>query len=358
MDGPLPDRDYYNVLGIDRGATADEIKRAYRTLALRYHPDRNQGDAVAESRFKDVSEAYRVLSDPEERARYDRLGPLYTEDGRPPSQDDLSGVVSTMWNNLFGRRPKQAGEDLRYTITVTLEDVGAGTSRELVVPRQVCCPTCDGIGATPEGREVCSVCGGSGRSTGNRLFRTTCYHCSGKGYVITTPCGTCAGEGRIGREDTLRVRVPPGVATGQKLKLSGKGNESRDGGKSGDLYVIVNVGEHTLFRRRGADLVVELPLSFSEAALGADVAVPTLDGTTTIRIPPGTTPGRIFRLAGRGLPRVGRSGRGDLHLEATLEVPSELTDAERTRLAAWQSSLPDTRHPRRAAFRRAVEERS
>lgn len=354
----MPQRDYYNVLGVQRTATPDEIKRAYRALAMRFHPDRNQGDEVAELRFKDISEAYRVLSDAAERERYDKLGPLYTEDGRPPSTDDVSGVMSRVWDNIFRRKRSTQGEDLRYTITIDLEEVAAGGQREIVVPRQVRCPTCDGFGASGEGRVLCGICKGSGKSTGNRLFRSACYHCSGEGYVVEIPCGQCGGERRVGREDHLKLRVPPGVATGQKLKLTAKGNESEDRGKPGDLFVIVNVTDHPVFRRRGADLVVELPLTIAEAAAGADIKVPTLDGTTTIRIPPGTESGRIFRLAGRGLPKLGRTGNGDLHLEATLEVPRELSDSERERLLAWVSSLPQARHPRRAAFDGIVEDRA
>lgn len=351
-------RDYYNVLGVQRSAGQDDIKRAYRQMAMRFHPDRNPGDPEAEQHFKDVSEAYRVLSAPEERARYDRLGPLYNSEGRPPTPDDLNEVVGSMWKNLFGRRRKEPGENLRYTISASLEEVARGTERSIVVPRQVRCTTCDGHGATTAGRIVCSACAGSGRSSGARLFRTSCYHCEGRGYTVGTPCADCSGDGRHGQEDSITVKVPAGVATGQKLKLTRKGNEARDqGAGSGDLFVIVNVAEHSLFTRRGDDLLVDVPLTFLEATAGSDVPVPTLEGSTVIRIPPGTPHGKIFRLQGRGLPRVGRTARGDLHLQVMLEIPDQLSEAEQLTLAAWARALPDTRHPQRAAFDRAVQER-
>jgi molecular chaperone DnaJ len=353
----LQDRDYYNVLGIGRDGSPDEIKRAYRVLAMRWHPDRNQGDVEAEQRFKDITEAYRVLSDPELRARYDRLGPLFSENGRPPSTEDVTAVVGRMWDNLWGRGPVTRGEDLKYTLAVTLEEVATGTSKELLVPRSVRCAGCQGHGVRPEHRKPCAPCNGTGRSSGARLFRTSCYHCGGRGYQPTEPCGACGGEGRVQVEEPLRVKVPAGVATGQKLKVAEKGNEATLQGSSGDLYVVVTVAEHLLFRRRGEDLLVDLPLTYAEVTLGADVTVPTLTGTTVIRIPAGTPHGKVFRLPGRGLPKRSSRTPGDLHLQVVIEVPAELDDAAKARLAAWGASLGPERHPLRQAFDRAVQER-
>lgn len=350
-------RDFYNILGVGRDATPDDIKRAYRSLARRWHPDHNRGPD-AEARFKDITEAYRILSDPDERARYDRLGPLYTADGRPPTPEDLNEVVGSVLGGLFRRRGREPGEDLRYTISLTLEEVAQGVEKEIVVPRRVRCRTCGGDGARPgDGRETCTVCRGTGKATGPRLFRTECYHCDGRGYTIAHACPTCDGAGLTTVDDALRVRVPAGVATGQKLKLAGKGNAPRGSGPEGDLYVIVNVADHALFRRRGEDLVVDLPLTFAELLLGADVEVPTLEGTTTIRVPAGSPPGKVLRLGGRGLPRVGRGDRGDLHLQVVLELPEGIDDTQRQALADWASALQPSAHPRRAVFDRAVEAR-
>ncbi|MBX2799120.1 MAG: DnaJ domain-containing protein [Myxococcales bacterium] len=351
-------RDYYNILGVERGASSDDIKRAYRVLARRWHPDRNQDDADADTRFKDITEAYRTLSDPEKRVRYDRLGPLYTEDGRPPRPEDINEVVGNVWNNIFRRKKGDRGEDLRYTASLSLEEVATGTDKEVVVPRFVRCATCDGDGADPEGgKETCEVCSGSGRATGPRILSTSCYHCKGKGYNVVQRCSSCGGDGRQGVEDTIRVKVNPGVSTGQKLKVAGKGNAARGEGESGDLYVIVSVEDHPLFRRRGDDLLIELPLTFLELTEGADVSVPTLEGTTTIRIPSGSEPGKVLRLAERGLPKLGGTTRGDLHIQLMLEVPADLTPERVAALRDWADQLPPSAHPRRAQFDKLVEDR-
>lgn len=351
-------RDFYNILGVDRKASPDDIKRAYRNLARQWHPDHNRS-ADAEARFKDITEAYKTLSDPELRARYDRLGPaLYTADGRPPRPEEFQEAMGAMFSGLFKRRGKAKGEDLRYTISLSLEEVGTGIEKEISVPRQIRCNTCKGDGADPDGgRQTCKVCGGSGRATGPRLFRSECYHCDGAGFTITKACKTCEGEGRVHVDDKLKVKVPPGVGTGQKLKLGGKGNAPRGKGTAGDLFVIVNVADHEVFRRRGDDVLVDLPLTFVELTLGAEVTVPTLDGVTTIKIPAGSAPGKILRLAGRGLPNVGRKSRGDLHLQLVLEVPEGLDASQRDALLEWASNLPDSAHPRRAKFTATMESR-
>ena len=350
-------RDYYNILGVERTATQDEIKRAYRALARQWHPDHNRTDQ-AERRFKDITEAYKTLSNVEERRRYDRLGPLYTQDGRPPRPDEVSEAVGAMFSGLFRQRRKARGEDLRYTISLTLEEVARGLEREITVPRQVQCSTCAGDGADPDGgHQSCKVCGGSGKATGPRLFRSSCYHCDGRGFTVSKACRTCEGNGRKPLNDTLKVKVPAGVATGQKLKLSGKGNAPPQPGVTGDLLVIINIADHPLFRRRGNDLMVDLPVSFPTLALGGTVEVPTLDGTTTIQIPAGSPPGKILRLAGRGLPAVSKAKRGDLHLQLRLELPTELTQAQRAELKRWSDTLQDTAHPDQSEFRKAMEER-
>lgn len=351
-------RDFYNVLGVPRDASQDQVKRAYRQLARRWHPDRNPGNDEVVQRFKDITTAYTCLSDPDKRARYDRLGPLYTDDGRPPRPDEVNEVVGTVLGNLFRRRKAPPGDDLRYTLSLSLEEVASTGSRQIVVPRRITCRLCGGDGADGDaGRSRCEVCGGSGRSRGPRIFRTTCYHCDGSGHVVSVPCRRCGGDGRTVHEESLRVKIPAGVATGQKLKLAGKGDESRGDAAPGDLYVIINISEHSLFRRRADDLLVDLPLTFAELALGGDVEVPTLEGSTIIRVPPGTSPGKVFRLPGRGLPRVRRSGRGDLHFQVILEVPSGLSEAQRRVLRDWSASLPEDAHTARAAFDSQLRDR-
>jgi molecular chaperone DnaJ len=354
--------DYYNVLGVSRNATSDDVKKAYRRMAMRWHPDRNPDDPAAIEHFKDIAAAYACLSDAEERARYDRLGPLYQPNGRPPRPEEVGEVLGSVWSNLFKRRKVPRGEDLRYTVTVTLEEVATGVEREIAVPRRVRCVSCDGDGARPEdGRKTCDACQGSGRGTG-RFLQTSCYHCQGRGYLVVHPCGKCGGDGVIGSLDRIVVRIPAGVATGQKLKLATKGDEPAERGVTGDLYVVVAVAAHELFRRRGEDLVVTLPLTYPELVLGADVRVPTLDGTTTVRVAPGTAPGQVLRLAGRGLPRVGgasapATNRGDLHLEVTLALPTALGPADREALASWGHQLAREAHPARAHYDRQLEER-
>ncbi len=352
-------KDYYAILGVPRNAGTDEIKRAFRAHALRWHPDRNPGDAEAEQKFREVAEAWEVLGDVEQRARFDRLGPLYTPSGRPPSPEDLEAILKDAVGNLFGvRRGEGPGEELRHGVTVTLEEAAAGCERDVTVTRTLRCRPCDGTGDAATGRTGCGACGGTGKSATRRLFRSSCAVCGGKGYVPAARCERCSGQGRHPQEETLRLRIPTGVATGQKLRVRGKGHESLAAGQPpGDLYVLVTVAEHAIFRRRGADLLCELPLLFVEAALGADVVVPTLEGTTTIRIPAGTVTGAAFRLEGRGLPSGGR-GRGDLHVKVVIDTPDRLGTDARAALNALARTLGPDCHPQRRAWDAALRERS
>lgn len=351
-------RDYYEVLGVKKNAGPDELKKAFRTLALKYHPDRNEGNADAELRFREVAEAWDVLGDPEKRSRYDRLGPLFTDSGRPPSPDQVNDMLREAFGGLFRRRRVDApGEDLTYTLTVTLEDAAKTIDRTLIIQRQVRCVRCVGTGDHPENRMPCASCGGSGKSATRRLFRTECPVCDGKGYKPAARCDRCNGEKRLPTEESLRVKVPAGVATGSKLRLRQKGNDPAPaygtaGGVTGDLYVLVQVSEHALFKRRGPDLLAEIPVTLAELALGADLVVPTLDGTTTIRVPPGTPSGKSFRLNGRGLP--GESGKGDLHVRVDVETPTELSPDARLGLLA---ALAASTHPRRSEYQSAMKVR-
>lgn len=355
-------RDYYSVLGVGKTASSDEIKRAFRTLALKYHPDRNPGDAEAERRFREVAEAWEVVGDAEQRARYDRMGPLFTPSGRPPSSEELNDLLRDTLNGLFRRkRPGDAGEDLKYTVSLSLEEAATGVERTLDVARTIRCRKCDGTGDHPEGRNACAACGGSGKSATRRFLRNECATCDGRGYTPSKKCESCGGEGRHPQEDKLRVKVPAGVATGQKLKLKQKGNEpsafpGTAPGPAGDLYVVVNVDDHPLFRRRGADLLCEVPVTFPEVALGADLTIPTLSGTTTIRIPPGTPSGKSFRLPGRGLSAVG-GGKGDLHVKVVLEVPTNLSPEQRAAVGSLGERLTSEAHPARRAWDASVRSR-
>lgn len=346
-------RDYYAVLGVQRNASPDEIKKAFRTLAMQYHPDRNPDDVEAAARFREIVEAWEALGDPEERFRYDRLGPFYRPDGKPPTPDDVSAVVSDVVSSLFRRRPPpEKGEDLRYTLAISLEEAAQGVERTIEVRRQARCNRCKGSGAEPEGgTRVCDTCNGSGRG-GGRLLRTECSRCDGRGYVVVQRCSRCEGEGRLERTEALKVRIPAGVATGQKLKLRERGNVPRRGnGKHGDLYVLIEVAEHPLFRRRGADLFCEVPITLAQAALGAELEVPTLDGPTTIRLPAGTGAGQVLRLVGRGLPGDrSRGKRGDLHYKVHIEVPVDLSAAQKALLVELDAELGAERYPLRRAF--------
>lgn len=334
--------DYYAVLGVQRTATPDEIKRSFRQLALQYHPDRNPDDVNAERRFREAVEAYECLSNPDERQRYDRLGALYRPDGKPPTPDDVNAFVRDALGGIFGKRPGATqGEELRYTLTLTLEEVGQGGERDIEINRLIRCKRCDGMGADPDGgRKACDRCNGTGRPSGRFSLRPDCPACDGRGFVTVKRCTRCQGEGRHDAREPLRVKVPPGVATGQKLKLRGKGNEGLRDGAAGDLYVLVNVGDHPLFRRRGDDLLCDAPVTLTEAALGAELAVPTLEGVTTIRLPASTPSGKTFRLAGRGLPNLDSKRRGDLHVRVMVEVPAQLGERERAALASLAASVP------------------
>ena len=356
-------RDYYAVLGVARNASPDEVKAAFRSLAMRWHPDRNPGDSQAEARIREIAEAWEVQGDPEKRGRYDRLGALYTHDGKPPRPEEINEMFLDALGGLFGRKKAgDRGEDLRYTLQLTLEEAAAGTERTVGILRNLVCQSCSGSGDAAEGRVACAPCNGTGRSATRRFLRNDCAHCAGKGYKPAARCDRCGGEGRRGNEEQLRIKVPAGVATGQKLKLRGKGNDGPGvlggvQGPPGDLLVVVDVEEHKLFRRRGQDLLCEVPIRFVDAAVGAEITVPTLDGSTRIRVPPGTQSGKSFRLPGRGLPSPDAGARGDLHARVVVEVPSALSADAVQALEEFSKRAGDSAHPRRSAWFDALRER-
>ena len=358
--------DYYKTLGVARKATPEEVKKAYRKLARKYHPDRNPDDKAAEERFKEVSQAYDVLGDPDKRRQYDSgTGPFATGAGGGFGgfgnfDFDASGMGDIL-SNLFARggaragarggRPRaQRGGDLEAQVTIAFDQAIAGAQIPLSVPMHDTCPTCHGTGAKPGTTpKVCPVCQGRGvEVTGQGMFSISqpCSRCGGSGTIIEDPCPTCHGAGAVRTVKRLRVNIPPGVRDGSRIRLAGRGEPGRDGGPPGDLYLVTHVTPSPIFKRRGENLEVEVPLTIPEALRGAEVAVPTLDGAKTLRVKPGTRPGQVQRLRGEGPPKLGGSARGDIHYRFTLEMPDTLTDEQRAAvdgLAAVMNGNPRTR---------------
>lgn len=346
-------RDYYEVLGVDRGADGEEIKRAYRRLAMRYHPDRNPNDPEAGERFKEASEAYEVLRDPDRRARYDRFGHagIRTGVGGGPFDFDLGDALRAFmrdfggFEDLFGRgrgprtRGPLRGSDAQMRMRVTLEEVATGVEKTIRAQLLQRCERCEGSGSLGGAPATCRECGGRGevqrvqRSIfGQFVSIQPCPACHGEGTVITDPCPDCRGEGRVRRDRRIKVRIPAGVETGNYLTLRGEGNAGPRGGPPGDLLVVLEVKPHERFERQGEDVVLEISISFPQAALGAEVEVPTLHGAATLEIPAGTQTDSVLALPGKGLPRLESEGRGDQLVRVRVWVPKRLTADERARL--------------------------
>jgi molecular chaperone DnaJ len=344
-------RDYYEVLGVSRGATEAEIKSAYRKLAIRYHPDKNPGDAEAEEKFKEGAEAYSVLSDADQRARFDRFGHAGVSSGAAGAQGSWGaqgfGGIEDILGDLFGfgdvfgggrasggrRGAAQRGADLRYDLEMTLEEASEGMTAQLRVPRLEACESCKGSGAAPGTQpETCPGCAGTGQVRYQQGFFSvarTCGQCRGAGRIIRTPCETCKGAGRIEREKQIEVKIPAGVETGSRLRLAGEGEAGAQGGPAGDLYVVIHVKEHDLFERQGNNLYASVPITFAQAALGAETTVQTLEGQENLKVPAGTQTGTVFRLKGHGMPVLGGRGRGDLFVSVTVVTPTTLTREQR-----------------------------
>lgn len=338
-------KDFYTILGVPRGATQEEIKHAYRSLARKYHPDRNNDNEETTSRFQGITEAYETLSNPESRALYDRLGPLYQIDKRPPTADDLGEFVSETISHIFNRSArKKPGGDIEYPLQIELKDI-LGTTKTLQVRREINCINCQGSGADGEkGKEACPECEGSGKATG-RLFRRTCTRCAGKGFVIIKRCSSCAGLGRTEKIERLEIPIPKGVQAGQKLRIKNKGHASNADLKDGDLYVLIQIAPHPVFERQGVDLFCEIPISCFDVMLGKELDIPTLEGETTIRIPPATASHAIFRLGGKGLPHPKSEERGALHIQLLVEFPKNLTEAQKTALRKIKTTLSEGQFP-------------
>jgi molecular chaperone DnaJ len=351
-------RDYYEILGVARNASDQEIKSAYRKLALTYHPDRNPGDHAAEDKFKEAAEAYSVLADADKRHMYDRFGHAglggAATSGFDPNvftgfEDILGGLGDIFgFSDVFGggrrRGGPRRGADLRYDLEISFEESAKDFETSIQIPRQETCDTCSGNGAAPgTSPTTCPQCHGRGQLQYQQGFFTvarTCGQCRSTGSIIAKPCATCRGAGRVQKERKLTVRIPAGIATGQRLRISGEGEAGIGGGPRGDLYVVVQVQEHAFFQRDGNDLYCEVPLNFPTVVLGGEIRVPTLDGDEPFSVPAGTQTGTTFRLRGKGMPDVGGRGRGDLMVTVKVRTPKKVSKEQRKLLEQLSTSLP------------------
>jgi molecular chaperone DnaJ len=345
-------KDYYEILGVARDASEADLKKAFRQLALKYHPDRNPENKESEEKFKEINEAYSCLSDPEKRVNYDRFG---TAEGIGAGLSAYTTGFGDIFEDLFGdffgtftgqRRSRPSkGNDLRYDLDISLMEAAFGTEKIIEVPKWENCAECYGTGSAPgKGPVICSNCRGTGHVRFQQGFFSiskTCGKCNGTGKIITDPCKACKGQGRVKRSKTINVKIPAGVDTGSRLRISAEGDPGIYGGPSGDLFVILHMEDHPLFKREGNEIFCEVPVSFPQAALGAEIEVPTLDGTAKIKIPPGTPSGRIFHIKGKGLTRVGGHLRGDQIVRVYVDVPRKLTPRQKELLEEFAGTDVD-----------------
>ncbi|MCC0063401.1 MAG: molecular chaperone DnaJ [Defluviimonas sp.] len=368
-------RDYYDVLGVARGASAEQIKKAYRAKAKELHPDRNKDNPESEAQFKEVNEAYDVLKDANRKAAYDRFGHAAFEGGMgpgaqggrgPQGQGDFASAFSDVFEDLFGdfmggrgpgggaRQRAQRGSDLRYNLRVTLEEAYRGVQKAITVPASVACSSCNGTGAEGGAEpETCPTCSGMGKVRAQQGFFTverTCPTCGGLGQRIKNPCKTCHGQGRMEKERQLSVNIPAGVETGTRIRLAGEGEAGMRGGPTGDLYIFIEVREHALFQRDGVNLYCRVPVSMTAAALGGEVEVPTIDGgRSRVKVPSGTQTGKQMRLRGKGMPALRGAGTGDMLIEIAVETPVNLTSRQREILREFEGIAADN-NPEGSSF--------
>ena len=371
-------RDYYEVLGVPRNASAEDVKRAYRKLAVKFHPDKNPGDHSAEERFKELGEAYDVLIDEQKRAAYDRFGHAAFAQGTAARGGGFhdpfdifrevfgasGGSGGGIFEQFFGgaaaagarsdREGKQRGSDLRYDMQIRLEEAAFGCDKEIEVSKLEGCPVCSGSGAEAGSRALtCPMCNGRGQVISSRGFfqvSQTCTRCRGTGQVIERPCRKCAGEGRVEMPSRIKLKIPPGIEDGSRLRSSRNGEAGIRGGLPGDLYVVVHLKEHEIFEREGENLFCEVPVSFTTAALGGELEVPTLDGKAHIKIPAGTQGATVFKLRSRGMPVLNSTQRGDLLVRVAVEVPTRLNGEQRKKLEELAALMGDDNTPLRKSF--------
>lgn len=363
-------RDYYEILGVNQNASETEIKKAYRKLAIQHHPDKNQGDKAAEEKFKELSEAYAILSDAQQRVTYDQFGHAGFEgggfssggfnSGGTPFEDIFGDIFGDIFSGQTRRGRGRRGDDLRYNLTISFAEAAFGLETKIQIPQHQACESCNGSGAAEGSKpRTCDTCRGAGQVRFQQGFFSLtrpCPECAGEGKIIDKPCGDCRGSGRIRSKKSISLKIPAGVETGTRLKMSSEGEAGEKGGPPGDLYVVISVDDHPIFQREGREVICEVPISFSQAALGCELQVPTLDGKVKMKIPAGTQSGKVLKLAGKGIPSLQGYGRGDQLVVIRVETPSKLTGRQKELLEEFAHEGGEDVNPLGKSFFDKVKE--